>query len=68
MLSDRIIDKAVESLSKRLRVGNEVIVRDGELHLNTKVVVGSRIVYEHELDLSVLIDEIESRTQRLPRQ
>ena len=61
MLSDRIIDKAVESLSSRLKIGNEVIVRDGEVHLDTTVVVGSRVVYRHSLSLEPVLEEFQSR-------
>ena len=61
MLSEKIVDKVVESLSKRLKIGNEVIVRDGEVHLDTTVVVGSRVVYRHSLSLEPVFEEFISR-------
>lgn len=63
MLSEKIIDKAVGELSKRLRVGNEIVEKDGRLHMNTILVLGNRTVYTHELDLEPLIAEIVSRIE-----
>lgn len=61
MLSDRIVDKAVEALSKRLRVENEVIERNGRLHLDTHIMVSSRVIYSHSMDLTPVTDHIISR-------
>ena len=61
MLPQRVIDAAVESLTRRLRVGNEVSIRDGSLHLDTHIAVGNRTVYTHSLDLEPVLEEIQRR-------
>ena len=66
MITDKLLDGAVESLSKRLRVENEVREESGSLHLDTHIMVGSRKVYSHSLDLSPLLDELESRLSQTP--
>ena len=57
MIPNAIIDK----LSKRFNIQQEIVSTDEKLVLVTKSHIGDKCVYEHEMDLLPLLEEIKKR-------
>ena len=56
-----MIERMVEKLSRTFRIEQRILSTEDKLVLVTESYIGPKIVYTHEMDLLILLEEMRKR-------